>query len=124
VRAPRLRWPRAGAPEAMRPVEALLEVAAFPDDGIAAMSFNFWHRLARHLTTGFAPQSLDAASAAEVTRARPRLRIWQSAACRARVLLLCKACLTRPPADAPLDDRRVKAPALLQVGPHLQARPQ
>jgi len=47
-------------------VEALLEVAAFPDDSIAAMSFNFWHRLARYLTSGFSPQSLEAASNAEV----------------------------------------------------------
>ena len=61
----RLCW-RPGAPEAMRPVEALLEVAAFPDDGIAAMSFNFWHRLARYLSSGFSPQSLEDASSTEV----------------------------------------------------------
>ncbi len=52
----------------MRPVEALLEVAAFPDDGIAAMSFNFWHRLARYLASGFSPQSLEDASTTEVSR--------------------------------------------------------
>lgn len=64
----RLWWHPAhtGAPEAMRPVEALLEVAAFPDDGIAAMSFNFWHRLARYLSSGFSPQSLEDASSTEV----------------------------------------------------------
>ena len=47
-------------------MEALLEVAAFPDDGIAAMSFNFWHRLARYLSSGFSPQSLEDASSTEV----------------------------------------------------------
>ncbi|KAK9827594.1 hypothetical protein WJX81_001986 [Elliptochloris bilobata] len=69
----------AGAPEAMRPVEALLEVGAFPDDSIAAMSFNFWHRLARYLTSGFSPQSLEDASSAEETgteEGRRRLAVF------------------------------------------------
>jgi len=122
-RARALRRARAGAPEAMRPVEALLEVAAFPDDGIAAMSFNFWHRLGRHLTTGFAPQSLDAASASEVTgpagdrpprvcaSVRPRRRVLHSAACRAQVLRSAglQILLATPSADAQLDGRRAEA---------------
>lgn len=37
----------------MQPVQALLEVAAFPDAAISAISFNFWHRLMRHLKSGF-----------------------------------------------------------------------
>ena len=41
----------------MQPVEALLEVAAFPDDGICAMTFNFWHRLSCDLTSSFSPAS-------------------------------------------------------------------
>ena len=47
-----------GAPEVMPPVEALLEVAAHPDDGICAISFNFWHRLSRTLTAPSSPQPL------------------------------------------------------------------
>ncbi|KAG2426913.1 hypothetical protein HXX76_012699 [Chlamydomonas incerta] len=39
--------------EVRAPVEALLEVAAYPDFGICSMSFNFWHRLSRFLTSGF-----------------------------------------------------------------------
>lgn len=41
----------------MQPVEALLEVAAFPDDSICAMTFNFWHRLSCDLTSSFSPAS-------------------------------------------------------------------
>ena len=37
----------------MQPVEALLDVAAYPDQEISVISFNFWHRLMRHLMTGF-----------------------------------------------------------------------
>jgi transportin-3 len=33
-------------------VQAMLEVAAFPEDSICAISFNFWHRLSRLLTSG------------------------------------------------------------------------
>lgn len=37
-------------------VEALLDVAAYPDDSIAAISFNFWHNLASCLgMRGFSP---------------------------------------------------------------------
>ena len=32
-------------------VQAMLEVAAFPEDSICAISFNFWHRLSRLLTS-------------------------------------------------------------------------
>ena len=39
-------------------MEALLDVASHPDDAIAAMSFNFWHRLARALTIGLHPEPL------------------------------------------------------------------
>ena len=45
--------PRAGSPEAAAPVEALLAVAAHPDNDIASMCFNFWHRLSRELTSSF-----------------------------------------------------------------------
>jgi transportin-3 len=40
-------------PEVAAPTEALLEVAAFPDDGICAICFNFWHKLARQLVIEF-----------------------------------------------------------------------
>lgn len=36
----------------MQPVEALLEVAAYPDEEISAISFNFWHRLMHRLLLG------------------------------------------------------------------------
>ena len=45
----------AGAQEYLAPVEALLEVAAFPDNSICQMTYNFWGRLASELTTGFSP---------------------------------------------------------------------
>jgi transportin-3 len=48
------------APEVAAPVEALLDVAAHPEDEVAAMSFNFWGRLARALTHGSRPESLAA----------------------------------------------------------------
>lgn len=52
----------AGSNDAMEPVRALLDVAAFPDDSICAISFNFWHRLAHALTSGFSqPEPLDEA---------------------------------------------------------------
>ncbi len=40
----------------MQPVQALLEVAAYPDDGICAISYTFWHRLSRRLSSGFESQ--------------------------------------------------------------------
>ena len=46
-------WLCAASPDSMQPVQALLEVAAYPDQSISAISFNFWHRLMRHLTSGF-----------------------------------------------------------------------
>lgn len=46
----------AGSQQAVHPVEALLAVAAHPNDELAAMSFNFWHRLSRHLTSSFGAQ--------------------------------------------------------------------
>ena len=36
--------PPFAVPQVRAPVEALLEVAAYPDFGICSMSFNFWHR--------------------------------------------------------------------------------
>ncbi|DBA80940.1 TPA: hypothetical protein ACH3X2_007160 [Trebouxia sp. C0005] len=41
------------SPDSMQPVDALLEVAAYPDQAISSISFNFWHRLMRQLTSGF-----------------------------------------------------------------------
>ncbi|GLC47401.1 hypothetical protein PLESTB_001959900 [Pleodorina starrii] len=58
--------------EVRAPVEALLEVAAYPDFGICSMSFNFWHRLSRQLLSG-SPGSGGSASgddAAERERRR------------------------------------------------------
>ena len=46
-------WLWAGSQDAIKPVEALLEVAGHPDDGICSMSFDFWHRLGRQLNTSF-----------------------------------------------------------------------
>ena len=34
----------------LAPVEAMLEVTAYPDFSICAMSFNFWHKLGRLLS--------------------------------------------------------------------------
>ena len=48
--------PAAGTEDAMQPVQALLEVAAYPDDSICAISYTFWHRLSRRLTSGFESQ--------------------------------------------------------------------
>ena len=42
----------AASPDAMQPVEALLDVAAYPDQAISTISFNFWHRLMRRLVLG------------------------------------------------------------------------
>lgn len=43
-------------------MEALLAVAAHPNDELAAMSFNFWHRLSRHLTSSFGAQPVVSAT--------------------------------------------------------------
>ncbi|KAK9830032.1 hypothetical protein WJX72_009312 [[Myrmecia] bisecta] len=59
-----------GSMEALKPVQALLEVAAYPEDNICAMSFNFWHRLARHLTSEF---SSATESSADERRQRQEL---------------------------------------------------
>ncbi len=48
----------AASADSMQPVEALLDVAAYPDQAISGISFNFWHRLMRHLTTGFSAPEL------------------------------------------------------------------
>lgn len=37
-------------PQVQAPVEALLEVAGYPDHAIASISFVFWHKLAKALT--------------------------------------------------------------------------
>ena len=42
----------AASPDAMQPVEALLDVSAYPDQAISTISFNFWHRLMRRLVLG------------------------------------------------------------------------
>ncbi len=39
-------------------VQAMLEVAAFPEDSICAISFNFWHRISRLLTSFDQPGQL------------------------------------------------------------------
>ena len=39
-----------GTAEVSQPVEALLAVAAYPEDSVAFMSFEFWHRLSTVLT--------------------------------------------------------------------------
>ncbi|KAG2500508.1 hypothetical protein HYH03_001285 [Edaphochlamys debaryana] len=57
--------------EVRAPVEALLEVAAYPDFSICSMSFNFWHRLSRHLLSGF---SAAGGSSAEEASERERRR--------------------------------------------------
>ena len=45
-------------------MEALLEAAAFPDDGICQMTFNFWARVSNDLTTSFSPAGSQARSLA------------------------------------------------------------
>ncbi len=47
-----------GGPEVLPPVEALLDVAAHPEGEVHSVSFNFWHRLARALTTGLQPEGM------------------------------------------------------------------
>ncbi|KAJ9534902.1 hypothetical protein QJQ45_029539, partial [Haematococcus lacustris] len=49
--------------EVQGPVEALLEVAAHPEARVAALSFNFWHKLAKALTSGWGPRDVGADSA-------------------------------------------------------------
>ena len=44
----------AGGQEALQPVEAMLAVASYPSNEIAEMSYTFWYRLSRHLTSPFA----------------------------------------------------------------------
>ncbi|KAG2431638.1 hypothetical protein HYH02_013215 [Chlamydomonas schloesseri] len=66
--------------EVRAPVEALLEVAAYPDFSICSMSFNFWHRLSRFLTSGFSlgggggPGSGSGGSGADEAAERERRR--------------------------------------------------
>lgn len=36
--------------QVQEPVEAMLEVAGYPDHTIASISFNFWHKLSRNLS--------------------------------------------------------------------------
>lgn len=55
----------AGTPQVMGPLEAILDVAAHPSDNIASMSFNFWHRLSRVLTSGLQPQPIGSGGAQE-----------------------------------------------------------
>ncbi len=43
----------AGGQEALQPVEAMLAVASYPANAIAEMSYSFWFRLQRSLTTSF-----------------------------------------------------------------------
>ena len=43
----------AGGQEALQPVEAMLAVASYPANAIAEMSYTFWYRLSRTLTTSF-----------------------------------------------------------------------
>ena len=68
----------------MKPVEALLAVAAHPE--LAPMSFNFWHRLARALTSSFAAPGGGAA---------PEGRAAAAQVSHCRHLSLCLAPLTR-----------------------------
>lgn len=40
-----------GSDAVMEPVQALLEVAGYPDDDICSNSFLFWHKLASQVCT-------------------------------------------------------------------------
>ncbi len=58
------------SPDSMQPVEALLDVAAYPDQAISSISFNFWHRLMRQLTSGFSgPEAAPGANQESVANA-------------------------------------------------------
>ena len=46
-----------GSSEALMIVEALAEVTSHPDDNIAAITFNFWHRLSLALTARYSHTS-------------------------------------------------------------------
>ena len=59
----------------MQPVQALLEVAAYPDQSISAISFNFWHRLMRHLTSGFSLSEDDQQQAQSEVRQKT---VWHA----------------------------------------------
>jgi len=62
-----------GRAEVLAPVEALLEVAAHPETDIALISFNFWHRLSRALTSKILPLAEEGGyAAAESERDRRR----------------------------------------------------
>ncbi|GFR52886.1 hypothetical protein Agub_g15518, partial [Astrephomene gubernaculifera] len=63
--------------EVRAPVEALLEVAAYPDFGICSMSFNFWHRLSRQLlSSGFSSGSAAAAGPEEAAERERRRQFF------------------------------------------------
>lgn len=57
--------PGAGTAQGVEVVNALLTVAAFPDDDVCLMSLNFWHRLSRYLTDD-ASRSSDGALASDL----------------------------------------------------------
>jgi len=54
------------------PVEALLEVTAYPDTDIAAMSFYFWHRLSHELMEGCRARLAEGQTLEEAAAQRTR----------------------------------------------------
>ncbi|GIL53842.1 hypothetical protein Vafri_9477 [Volvox africanus] len=65
-------------PAVRAPVEALLEVVAYPDFGICSMSFNFWHRLSRQLVNGLSSGGTNS-SADEAAERERRRQFFQPA---------------------------------------------
>eukprot|EP00240_Pyramimonas_obovata_P002590 CAMPEP_0118943288 /NCGR_PEP_ID=MMETSP1169-20130426/38014_1 /TAXON_ID=36882 /ORGANISM="Pyramimonas obovata, Strain CCMP722" /LENGTH=723 /DNA_ID=CAMNT_0006888509 /DNA_START=206 /DNA_END=2373 /DNA_ORIENTATION=- len=59
-----------GAAETTQPVEALLEVAAYPEDNVSFMCFEFWNKLSRSLQRKVLPRVEGGAEAAAAEQAR------------------------------------------------------
>ncbi|KAK2080120.1 hypothetical protein QBZ16_002516 [Prototheca wickerhamii] len=86
--------------EAVAPVEALLDVAAHPADGIASISFNFWHRLSGALVAATGPEPIRAGGAGEAALAPGRGRRAPRRLCPAfeRLVLLLQGRVRFPEA--------------------------
>ena len=77
----------AGGPEALQPVEAMLAVASHPANAIAEMSYTFWYRLSRSLTSSFGAERAPSLQArAHLLLLSPAVRMH---ACEATALPVC-----------------------------------
>ncbi|KAG6551513.1 hypothetical protein Mapa_006936 [Marchantia paleacea] len=65
-----------GSNEALMIVEAIAEVTSHPDDNIAAITFNFWHRLSQTLTSSDEQEELEEEAAVAAEREK-RITIFK-----------------------------------------------